>query len=189
MFYEFLYPLGDEHIFFNVFRYITFRSAMAAVTAFLICVIFGPWIIRCLKRIRAVGSTKRPHAEEIHGFYKDKKETPTMGGILILVSIVFALLLWMDLHNSFTLILFVATVWLGILGGLDDYLKMKHKNSKGLRARKKFRFQLLFAALLGLYLLWPAFSECVHHGNWFTPPIAKGGQKVFSTQTAQLLKK
>ncbi len=159
MFYEFLYPLGDEHIFFNVFRYITFRSAMAAVTAFLICVIFGPWIIRCLKRIRAVGSTKRPHAEEIHGFYKDKKETPTMGGVLIILSVLFSNFLWMNFHNRFSILVIIVILWYGILGFVDDYLKIRFQDTKGISSRTKLIGQLSLAAIFAVYLyLDPTFD-------------------------------
>ena len=168
----------------SVFYYSSTRMILAAITTLLFTILIGPRFINKLYILKTGQSIRVEDCPMLAELHQKKKETPTMGGILILVSMVFALLLWMDLHNSFTLILFIATIWLGILGGLDDYLKMKHKSSKGLRARKKFGFQLLFAALLGLYLLWPSLSEFVHHGNWFSPPIAKDGQEVFSTQSA-----
>ncbi len=96
-----------------------------------------------------------------------------MGGILILASMLVSLLLWMDLHSIFTLILFLTTVWVGGIGAYDDYLKLKHKNSKGLKARKKMGFQLIFASLLALYLFMPSVNKSFTQGTWFTPPVAK----------------
>jgi len=114
--------------------------------------------------------------------HRKKRETPTMGGLLILFAMIVALLLWMDLQNSFTLILLVVTIWLGLLGGVDDYLKMKHQNSKGLCAWAKLGGQLLLAMFLGLYLLCPECSELIHHGTYFSPPVAKDGHEMFLTQ-------
>ena len=165
-----------------VFYYSSTRMILAAITTLLFTILIGPRFINKLYRLKTGQSIRVEDCPMLAELHQKKKETPTMGGILILVSMVFALLLWMDLHSSFTLILFIATVWLGTLGGIDDYLKMKHKNSKGLRARKKFGLQLLFAALLGLYLLWPGFSEGIHLGHWFAPPASKAGHQVLSTQ-------
>lgn len=94
-----------------------------------------------------------------------------MGGVLILFSMLVALILWMDLTSIYTLIFFVATVFLGLVGGVDDYLKMKHKNSKGLRSRKKFGLQLLLATLIGIYLIWA--PNALEIGRWFNAPSAK----------------
>ncbi|MFS8563800.1 MAG: phospho-N-acetylmuramoyl-pentapeptide-transferase [Rhabdochlamydiaceae bacterium] len=96
-----------------------------------------------------------------------------MGGILILSAMLLSLVLWMDLRSSFTLILFVTTVWLGLIGGYDDYLKLKYKNSRGLKAKKKFFLQMLLAAFIGVYTLVPHAAEKIHVGAWFKPPVAK----------------
>lgn len=96
-----------------------------------------------------------------------------MGGIFMLCSMVFALLLWMDWTSPFTLILLLVTLWLGLLGGYDDYLKMKYQNSRGLSARKKFSLQLLLAGIIGIYLLSPAVASKLHVKEWFVPPTAK----------------
>ena len=105
MFYHFLYPLKDYSIVFNLFRYITFRAAAASVTAFLISLWLGPRVIRMLKRINATAHNRREHAQAIHGFYSHKDQVPTMGGILIVMSVVISVLLWTDLTNSFIQIL------------------------------------------------------------------------------------
>ena len=96
-----------------------------------------------------------------------------MGGIFIISAMIVAMLLWMDLTSSFTLILFVTTVWLGAVGGYDDYLKLKHKNSKGIKGKKKFFLQMVLALFVAIYFLWPSAGEAIREENWFTPPIAK----------------
>jgi phospho-N-acetylmuramoyl-pentapeptide-transferase len=96
-----------------------------------------------------------------------------MGGVLILFSMLIALFLWMDLTSSFTFILCVATLWLGLIGAYDDYLKMKFKNSKGLRGKKKFVLQVAFSVFFGLYLLWPSFTGMLSSKKVFPPPEAK----------------
>ena len=156
-----------------VFLYSSTRMILAAITTLLFTILIGPWFIRKLYKLKTGQSIRVEACPQLAELHQKKKETPTMGGILILISMIVALFLWMDLHSSFTLILLLATLWLGILGGIDDYLKMKYKNSKGLRARKKFGFQLLFASLLGLYLVWTPMTQAIEHGNWFSPPISK----------------
>lgn len=96
-----------------------------------------------------------------------------MGGILILCSMLFSMVVWMDLKSSFTLILFVTTIWLGLLGGWDDYLKLRFKNSKGISAKKKFLLQILLGGLIALYMYCPAVSKSMQIGTWFEPPAAK----------------
>jgi len=158
MFY-FLSALGEEHIFFNVLRYITFRSAMAAITAFLICVIFGPRMIRGLSRLGAVGNTQRPHAEKIHNLYEHKKQIPTMGGLLILVGVILSNLFWADITNRFVILVLIVIIWYGLLGFVDDYLKVRFQNSQGIHSRTKFFGQLSLATLFALYLYWdPVFD-------------------------------
>lgn len=168
----------------TAFFYSSTRMILAAITTLLLTILMGPRVISKLYSLKTGQSIRVEDCPMLAELHQKKKETPTMGGILILVSMLIALVLWMDLRSPFTLILALATVWLGILGGMDDYLKMKHKNSKGLPARKKFGLQLLFAALLGLYLLWPAFTEGMHVGGWFSPPHMKFGGKIFEAQAA-----
>lgn len=162
-----------------VFLYASTRMILAAMTTLLLTIFLGPRVINKLYALKTGQSIRLEDCPMLAELHQKKKETPTMGGILILVSMLIALLLWMDLKSSFTLLLGIATVWLGFLGGMDDYLKMKHKNSKGLPARKKFTLQLLFAAFLGLYLLWPPLSNALNIGDWFSPPLVNYGDYFF----------
>ena len=162
MFYYFLYPLHKYHIFFNVFRYQTFRSAMAAITALLICIFLGPRVIAFLGTLKAVGSTERQYAEKIHHLYQGKKSVPTMGGVLIILSVLISNFLWADPTNRFVILVMVVLVWYGALGFLDDYLKIRFKNTKGISSRTKLIGQLSLATLFAFYLYWdPAFSTKV----------------------------
>ena len=153
-----------------VFSYFSTRMMLAAITSILFTIILGPRFIKKLYELK-IGQSIRgieecPLLAELHG---KKKDTPTMGGVLILSSMLVSLILWMDLRSAFTWLLFLTTCSLGVLGGIDDYLKLRHKNSKGLRARKKMVFQLLFASAIALYLLVPGFTE----NALLRPPIAK----------------
>lgn len=120
------------------FAYFSTRMILAAATSLLLTIWLGPRFIKKLYELK-IGQTIRsveecPLLAQLHG---KKKDTPTMGGILILSSMLISLLLWMDLRNSFTLILLLTTLVLGCLGAADDYLKLSHKNTKGLKAKKK----------------------------------------------------
>lgn len=111
-----------------------------------------------------------PLLGELH---RNKKNTPTMGGILILFSMLVSMFLWMDLKNVFTLILFLTTLFLGCIGGYDGSLKLKYKNTAGLSAKKKLFFQFLFSFFVALYLLSPQVTDVLHIGRWFSPPVIK----------------
>jgi phospho-N-acetylmuramoyl-pentapeptide-transferase len=158
----------------SVFTYFSTRMILAAATSLLFTIFLGPRFIKKLYELK-IGQPIRsvedcPLLAELHG---KKKDTPTMGGILILSSMLFSLLLWMDLRSSFTLILFLTTVVLGCLGAADDYLKLRHKNSKGLKARKKMIIQVGFSLSVATYLLCPAVQNAISFGKFFRPPIAK----------------
>lgn len=148
MLYHFLYPLADQIGVFNLFRYITFRTAYAAVTALVASLILGPMIIRMLK--------KRQWKEEIRlegpSSHQKKAGTPTMGGIMILAAIVGPTLLWADLTNGFVQALLLVTIWMGVLGFIDDYLKVVRKRPKGMVARTKLAGQILLGLILGSWL-------------------------------------
>ena len=156
-----------------VFWYSSTRMILAALTTLLLVIILGPLFIRRLYGLKTGQSIRVEDCPKLASLHQKKKKTPSMGGVLVLVSMSIALLLWMDLSSIFTLIFLITTVWLGILGGVDDYLKMKFKNSKGMKARKKFGFQLFFASIFALYLLWPAFSELVQSKESVSPPVSK----------------
>ncbi len=139
MLYHLLYPLNEYFSFFNVFRYITFRTIYAALTAFLLCFYLGPPVIRKLHQLQ-IGQYIRQDGPDGH---HKKAGTPTMGGILIIFSIVSATLLWTNLTNYYIRIIVLQTVGFGIVGFLDDFLMLKKKRNKGLTVRCKFAFQFL----------------------------------------------
>src|SRR5690242_10613799 len=109
----FLHPLKSVCIIFNLFRYITFRSAGASITAFLVSLWLGPLIIEALKQINITQNQQREHAQAIHEFYKHKEKVPTMGGILIVASMMASMLLWGNLTNRFVWILVLSLAWFG----------------------------------------------------------------------------
>ncbi len=147
MLYHLLYPLRDYFFGFNVFRYITFRSAYATVTALLICFIFGPRLIRWLSSLQE-GKVRENVPERHNG----KTGTPSMGGMLMICAIVIPTLLWADLNNPYVQLTLVVTVWTGAIGFIDDYLSVIKKRDKGLVGRYKLVGQLIFGLALGIYL-------------------------------------
>ena len=156
MLYELLYPLREYIFFFNVFRYITFRAAYAAITAFLLAVLLGPWVIA---KLREKGVVKRIR-EEGPQAHQSKSGTPTMGGLLILAAIAIPTLLWADLRSREVLIALGATLWLGGIGFLDDYLQVVRRRPKGLVGRAKITGQVTLGVLVGAaVLLWLPRSE------------------------------
>ncbi len=157
----------------SAFYYSSTRMLLAALTSLLLTILMGPRFIKKLYELKTGQSIRVEDCPLLVELHKKKKDTPTMGGILILFSMVVSLFLWMDLKSSFTLILLITTLWLGILGGYDDYLKLKLKNSKGLSAKKKFILQNSLGLLIALYLFCPQVSKAVQVGEWFAPPVAK----------------
>lgn len=153
MLYLLLYPLHEIWFGFNVFKYITFRSAGACITAFLISIVFSPYFIRKLA-LNGVGQQIRNKEEslKLYLLHKDKEGVPTMGGILILISIIGSSLLWADLTNPYLLLSLFATGSLGVLGFIDDYLKLIRKKSKGLTAFMKLIGQAIVGFLVASYL-------------------------------------
>ncbi len=151
MLYHLLYPLRDLFFGFNVFRYITFRAAGAVLTAMIISLVFGPWLIAKIKMMQ-IGQHIREEGPAAH---KEKSGTPTMGGVLILAAVFTATLLWADLTNPFVWIAVLTTAAFGTVGFLDDYLMVVKKRSRGLSAKSKFIFQMvlsLFAATVLYYM-------------------------------------
>lgn len=156
-----------------VFTYSSTRMMLAALTSLLLSIFLGPFFIRKLYELKIGQSIRTDECPLLGELHAKKKDTPTMGGILILSSMVISLFLWMDLTNIFTLILLLTTLFLGFIGGRDDYLKLKYKNPKGMPARKKFLFQMGFSALIAAYLFIPAINQNVQIGRWFAPPVVK----------------
>lgn len=157
----------------QVFLYTSTRMILAALTSLLISIFLGPAFIKKLYELK-IGQTIRtsecPLLGELH---HKKQDTPTMGGILIIFSMLVSLFLWMDLKSVFTLALGLTTVVFAFLGGRDDYLKLKYKNTKGLAGRKKLLIQGALAALIASYFLVPGFAESIQMGSWFPPPEIK----------------
>jgi phospho-N-acetylmuramoyl-pentapeptide-transferase len=164
------------------FFYSSTRMLLAAMTTLMLTIFLGPRFISKLYSLKVGQTIRVEHCPLLGELHQKKKDTPTMGGILILFSMLVALLLWMDLRSPFTLILFVTTLWLGWMGGYDDYLKLKYKNTKGLSGKKKILLQFLLGGLIGLYLLYPPVTEALHFGNWFPPPSAKEQMLSLTTQ-------
>lgn len=153
MLYLWLYPLHDLFTGLNIFRYITFRAAMAAVTAFLISLIFGPFLINKLKKLKIGENINKNDSRKLDDLHRHKQDTPTMGGILILGAILISTLLWADIANKYIIIVLFVTVWLGITGFMDDYLKQVKKKAKGLTAASKFTSQIILGLILGTILM------------------------------------
>jgi len=155
MLYHLLYPLHTTFSVFNVFRYITFRTIYASLTAFFICFLLGPWMIRKLAAMQ-VGQYIRNDGPKTHF---DKAGTPTMGGTLIIVSITVSILLWSDLTNFFVWIVLFVIIGYGSVGFVDDYLMQIKKQSKGLSVRTKLVMQGIIALTAGfLVYISPDFS-------------------------------
>ena len=155
MFLEFVYPLVIYFTPFNIFQYLSVRGAYAALTTLFLCFIFGPRVIEALKRLK-VGQAIREDGPATH---QAKTGTPTMGGIFIIISVVIAMFFWMDFRNHQVWLAIGALVAFGLLGFIDDYLKVKKNNSDGLRAKVKLFFQFLIATVVMLILYFTGGPE------------------------------
>ncbi len=164
----------------NIFRYITFRAALAAITALVISFILAPWLI---KRLRQFSLTQHVR-EDGPKSHLNKTGTPTMGGILILSSIIISVLMWSDLSNQYIQITLIAIFGFGVIGFVDDYLKIIRQNSRGLRAWYKFAAQISLALAIGLLLYYnpedlyasklsiPFFKKILIDIGWFYIPFS-----------------
>jgi len=158
MIYHLLYPFHTTISAFNVFRYITFRTIYASLTAFIICFLLGPWVIRRLRELQ-IGQYIQEDGPDSH---HSKAGTPTMGGILILFAIVVSALLWANLTNPYVWIVLLIVAGYGLVGFIDDYLMLIKKRNKGLSAKTKFLAQTVLALIAGFLLyLDPNFDTQV----------------------------
>ena len=148
MLYHLLYPLNTLFAGFNVFRYITFRTIGAAITAFLFFVLVAPAFIRYIKNLQ-IGQVIRDDGPETH---LQKEGIPTMGGILIIFTIINTTLLWTDITNRYVWLILGVTLWFGAIGAYDDFKKISINNTKGLSAKGKLLLQVIGALLLGIIL-------------------------------------
>ncbi|MDR0760128.1 MAG: phospho-N-acetylmuramoyl-pentapeptide-transferase [Treponema sp.] len=155
MFLEFLYPLVKYFTPFNVFQYLTFRGAYAALTTLLICFIFGPHIIEALKRFK-IGQSVRDDGPATH---LGKGGTPTMGGLFIIFSMVIAVLLWQDWGSGMIWLTLGALLSFGLLGFIDDFLKVTRHNSEGLPVWAKLAGQFVIALVITLILYFSGGEE------------------------------
>jgi phospho-N-acetylmuramoyl-pentapeptide-transferase len=170
MLYLWLYPLHTQFSFLNVFRYQSFRIIYAAVTAFLIAFVLAPGLIRKLQAIR-VGQQVRDDGPSRH---LAKTGTPTMGGLLILFAVILSTLLWADVTNPYVWLVILATVGFGLVGFLDDYLKIVSARSQGLTAWQKLLVQVLVALVISVcFYFLPAYSTklSVPFFKTFTPDL------------------
>ncbi|HEY7492103.1 MAG TPA: phospho-N-acetylmuramoyl-pentapeptide-transferase [Candidatus Tectomicrobia bacterium] len=167
MFYHLFFPLHETVSVFNVFRYLTFRIAYAALTALLISLLLGPYVIRLLQR-RQVGQTIRQDGPKSHF---SKAGTPTMGGLLILGTTLAATLLWANLSVIHVWLALLSTLAFGAIGFWDDYLKMTRRNSVGLRAKYKFAAEILAAAMVAWLLV--ALADADDHATRLSVPFFK----------------
>ncbi len=176
-----LQTLSPELGYFRVFQYITFRAVMAAMTALVIGVIAGPWVIRRLTELK-IGQPVRGYAMETH---LSKSGTPTMGGVLILLSIAISTLLWFDLSNRFVWIVLLVTFGFGAIGWVDDWRKVVNKDPEGMRSREKYFWQSAIGLMAALYLVfsisevsnakvWELFVNWVSSGFTIDLPPAAG---------------
>jgi len=174
MLYHLLYPLHTAFSFFNVFRYITFRTIYAILTALLISFVIGPWLIKKLKAFQMQQVVR----EDVPARHLVKNGTPTMGGSLIIASIAVPTLLWSDLTNPYIWIVLSTTLAFGVLGFFDDYIKIRDKDGIGIRARYKFPIQVAIGLVSSLILfatidhdsrlIFPFFKKVMPDlGGWY----------------------
>jgi phospho-N-acetylmuramoyl-pentapeptide-transferase len=164
MFYQFLYPLNEYFSVLNIFRYITFRTIYGSLTAFLICLLLGPLVIRQLSKLQ-IGQIIQTDGPQSH---MGKQGTPTMGGILILFSIFLSSVLWGNLSNHYVSILLLTLLLFGFIGFIDDYLMQVKKRNMGFTAGGKFTIQVIFGLVIG-FLIY----KCPDFTTTLTLPFLK----------------
>lgn len=158
MLYNLLYPLSDDFVVFNVFRYITFRTIWAFVTALMFSIVFGPRFISWLRSIKCGQYIQEDVAAKAD--HQKKAGTPTMGGLLMGVAVLASTLLWADLSNHYIWLTLFVFIGFGTVGFLDDYLKIRRKNNRGLSSKTKLGGQILVAlAAMLIFMMDPAYSS------------------------------
>jgi len=180
--YNLLSPLADDFQLFNLFRYLTFRTGGAVMTALLVCFLCGPAVIRWLKSRQAEGQPIREDGPESH--LLTKKGTPTMGGFIILLGLSVATLLWADLTNAYVWAVLLVTIGFGAIGFADDYLKLTRRNHKGLPGKIRITLEILVALIAALWIMSitrapldttlavPFLKAVLVNLGWFFPAFA-----------------
>jgi len=154
--YYLLYPLHTTFSFFNVFRYITFRTIIASITALLICLFLGQWMIQKLQEMQ-IGQQIRDDGPQSH---LAKKGTPTMGGILIILAVVVSTLLWTNLSDVYVWMILLVTIGYGLTGFIDDYRKLAGKSSKGVSGKTRLTAEITIALFVSMILyIKPGFNS------------------------------
>lgn len=157
--------------FFPMTESCLLRMIFAAMTALLLTITCGKTTIQLLKKFKIKNEIRTSNCPTLAKLHQLKQSTPTMGGVLIIFSILITALIWMNLSNIFTWILCLTMLMIGALGFIDDYKKIKYRNSKGIKGKKKLMIQILIGSLIGAYLLIPSFQELC--GHLFKTPIIK----------------
>lgn len=170
----------------DLLAYSSARMMLAAITTLLFTIFLGPFFIKKLYQLKTGQSIRVEDCPLLAELHQKKRNTPTMGGVLMLSSMLVSLLLWMDLTSVFTFILFIVTITMGVLGAIDDYLKMKFKNSKGLSGKKKLLVQFVISGLIGTYLFSPMVNQSISHGEWLNPPAAKERVEVVKAEKREV---
>ena len=182
MLYNLLYPLADQFALFNLFKYLTFRTGGAVMTSLIFSFIVGPRMINWLRKKQGHGQPIRDDGPETH--LLTKKGTPTMGGFLILSALTLSTLLWADLTNNYVCIVLAVTLAYGLIGFVDDYLKVSKRNSKGLSGRLKLISQIIMAVTAAALIASqapepiayafavPFFKNVLLQLGWFYLPVA-----------------
>ena len=157
--FHYLSEFRDVFSALNIFRYITFRAGLSAVTTFLLCVVFGPYCINKLKSLKVQEVAKREDCPDLDQFQNSKEGTPTMGGVFIIGSIVLSVLLWADLSNRYILLTLITCVYLAVLGWVDDYIKLTRPHQRGLTKKTKLLWQVLLGCFIGSYVFFNPYTS------------------------------
>ncbi|MBT3791882.1 MAG: phospho-N-acetylmuramoyl-pentapeptide-transferase [Rhodospirillales bacterium] len=182
MLYNLLSPLAVDFPVLNLFRYLTFRSGAAVMTALIVCFLTGPCVIRWLKSRQAEGQPIREDGPESH--LLTKKGTPTMGGFIILLGVSVGTLLWADLTNQYVWVVMLVTLGFGAIGFADDYLKLTRMNHRGLKGKLRISMEITIALIAALWVMEitrdplattlavPFFKNLLLNLGWFFPVFA-----------------
>ena len=182
MLYNFLFPLAEDFGLFNLFRYLTFRTGGAVITALIISFLLGGTLIRQLKKLQGEGQPIRADGPESHPL--TKKGTPTMGGLLILIALSTSTLLWTDLNNRYVWAVLIVTIGFGAIGFIDDYIKISKRSSNGLPGKIKLLAEVVIASVIAWWistimtdplsnsLTVPFFKNILIDLGWFFIPFS-----------------